>query len=352
MAENNRLSNIELLRIISMLLVLVVHASFKAIGVPSSSEVLSEPISTFLRFTSESISIICVNIFVFISGWFSIKPKLSRLCEFLFQVIFYWVLIFFIMALYGKTQLICTDIVYKLLTHDSYWFVRAYIILYVLSPMLNSFIDNSQKSVIKSFLILFYTVQTLFGFLFNNNWYDNGYSPLSFIGLYILARYLRIYPCSLLNNKIRTCGIYFISIIILDIIACYCSMFSTYYTWKLYSYSSPLVILLSVCFFNIFVNINIKSNFINRIATSCFSVYLLHTHLLIFDTYYLSIISKWFVSESRLVFFLYSLILIICYFTSSIVLDKIRIFIWKSMYNALFIKLIEPTLKSGGFIRT
>ena len=62
--EKVRDSNIELLRIIAMILVMVVHASFKSIGAPTLEDINSDSIGTFLRFLSESLSIICVNVFV------------------------------------------------------------------------------------------------------------------------------------------------------------------------------------------------------------------------------------------------------------------------------------------------
>ena len=43
-------SNMELLRIIAMLLVLIVHANFKALGVPSQIDVITIPFPSFLRF--------------------------------------------------------------------------------------------------------------------------------------------------------------------------------------------------------------------------------------------------------------------------------------------------------------
>lgn len=43
-------SNIELLRIVAMILVMIVHASFLAIGVPQTIDAVSLPISTFTRF--------------------------------------------------------------------------------------------------------------------------------------------------------------------------------------------------------------------------------------------------------------------------------------------------------------
>lgn len=60
-----RESNMELLRIVAMLLVMVVHANFRALGWPSSLGEVTPNHSILINFFVESFSIICVNIFVF-----------------------------------------------------------------------------------------------------------------------------------------------------------------------------------------------------------------------------------------------------------------------------------------------
>jgi surface polysaccharide O-acyltransferase-like enzyme len=61
-------SNIELLRIVAMILVMVVHASFLAIGVPQTIDAISLPIPTYYSFFVEAVSVVCVNVFILISG--------------------------------------------------------------------------------------------------------------------------------------------------------------------------------------------------------------------------------------------------------------------------------------------
>ena len=96
-----RESNMELLRITAMILVLMVHASFKALDAPTLSDLHINPTSTFFRLFSESISIVCVNVFVLISGWYGIKAKGSRLLAFLFQVYFLNIMIYGILQIMG-----------------------------------------------------------------------------------------------------------------------------------------------------------------------------------------------------------------------------------------------------------
>ena len=100
-----RSSNIELLRIISMFLVLIVHADYFSLGAPTITEITDKPLSSFARILFESLSILCVNVFVFISGWFSIKPNFKRVTNFLFQCLFFLIGIYTVCLILGLTQL-------------------------------------------------------------------------------------------------------------------------------------------------------------------------------------------------------------------------------------------------------
>lgn len=79
----------ELLRIVSMLMVLLLHANFLVFGTPTVADATCQPVATFIRLFFESVSIVGVNLFVFISGWYGIKAKLRRIAAFLFQVFFF-----------------------------------------------------------------------------------------------------------------------------------------------------------------------------------------------------------------------------------------------------------------------
>jgi len=68
MSKAERLSNIELLRIVAMFLVLVVHSDFFSLGAPTSMEIANSPMQSYVRIFIESFSIVCVNVFVMISG--------------------------------------------------------------------------------------------------------------------------------------------------------------------------------------------------------------------------------------------------------------------------------------------
>ena len=87
--NTTRSSNIELLRIVATFFVLVVHADFLSLGEPDIADVANNPLGSYTRILIEAFAVICVNLFVMISGWFGIRPKYKSATSFLFQCFFF-----------------------------------------------------------------------------------------------------------------------------------------------------------------------------------------------------------------------------------------------------------------------
>lgn len=325
--EKVRDSNIELLRIIAMLLVMIVHASFFSLNSPSVIDVKNDISSSFFRCLSESLTIICVDVFVLISGWFGIRVKLIRLSEFIFQVYFFGILMYVASILMG-TDYISIKGLGKLFLSKDLWFVKSYIVLYIFAPILNTFVENSNKKDLGIFLIAFFVVQTLHGFISGSSWFSGGYSPLTFMGLYLLARYIRLYPNKLVQlNKFSDLTIY-LSIALFTAALTLLSIMTGHETWHLYSYSSPLVIIEALYFFLFFTKIRLRNKLINWIAISSFAVYLFHCDVHFLVPVYSTKISLWYHTYPTITFILYVAVWIVCIFTISILVDKVRIVIW------------------------
>lgn len=336
--RKNRDSSLELLRIIAMLLVLMVHASFKALDAPTMGEVLNSPASSFLRFLSESISIICVNVFILITGWFGIRPNVSRFCGLIFQVIFIAVFIYLCLLLLGKIEpWRMVDWIRLLLFRRGLWFVSAYMVLYIISPILNTFVSNVDQKSFKYLLIAFFIIQTIYGFSSKWNFFCSGYSPLSFAGLYLLARYMRLYPnkfCTL--NKWYDMTIYLCSTLLTTIMSMIFVGFAGHDGWLFYEYLSPTVIISSIFFFLYFTKLSFHSKMVNRFASSAFAIYLFHCDPLFFNTHYLLPIRDYYNNDSSFIFLFHTTCLIISVFILAILVDKIRAYLWNrilSFYN-------------------
>ena len=327
-----RESNIELLRIISMILVLITHACYVSLGPPAQEDIATSFVSSLMRSYSESLSCVGVNTFILISGWFGIRCRQSRFIEFLFQIIFIEVVLYTLMILLGMTDTIGIDgwIELLLFRYGTYWFVKAYVVLYIFAPILNAFVDNCSRKQLQYFLISFYVLQTIYGFYINVGWFSCGYSPMSFMGLYLLARYMRLYPSwfTRLDKSVDIILYFFVSLI-----TALCSLSMAYFFGKvgtvLFSYSCPLMIISSVYFFLFFTKLSFQNSFVNWISASCFAAYLVHCSPFIFYAYYVNIINKWYGNEPIVLFLLYTISLIAFFFILSILFDKVRIIVWK-----------------------
>lgn len=68
MTAIKRESNIELLRSIAMLMILLLHANFVALPYPTTEELELTPFLQISRYFLESLCIVSVSVFVYISG--------------------------------------------------------------------------------------------------------------------------------------------------------------------------------------------------------------------------------------------------------------------------------------------
>lgn len=190
-----RQSNMELLRIIAMFLVLLVHADFFSLGAPSSSDCVNAPVDSSLKVFFEAISIACVDIFVCLSGWFGIRPSVRGFSNFVFQCLFWLIGLYIITLLIGTSTFSIQGIKGCLALTKLNWFIKAYILLYILAPVLNAFVEKASQKEFRNVLIAFFAFEFVYGWIFSGSTQHivGGYSTISFIGLYLLARYVRLY---------------------------------------------------------------------------------------------------------------------------------------------------------------
>lgn len=190
-----RQSNMELLRIIAMFLVLLVHADFFSLGAPSASDCVNASVDSSLKVFFEAISIACVDIFVCLSGWFGIRPSVRGFSNFVFQCLFWLVGLYIITLLIGTSTFSIQGIKGCFALTKLNWFIKAYILLYIIAPVLNAFVENASQKEFRNVLIAFFAFEFVYGWIFSGSTQHivGGYSTISFIGLYLLARYVRLY---------------------------------------------------------------------------------------------------------------------------------------------------------------
>lgn len=261
-----------------MFLVLVVHADYFSLGAPSKAEIGIAPISSIIRIFFESCSIACVNIFVLISGWFGIRPTLKGLGSFVFQCCYFLFGIYAIMLVTGMTEFSVRGLASCFLVLEWNWFIKAYLLLYILSPVINSFCKVENYKAMKMVIIAFFLFQTIYGWLTpGSKFFESGYSTISFIGLYLLARYCKLFSPKAVNFNRQTDALIIISLILIITGLEYLHIrFGLPIT--VMAYSNPFVILLGMYTLILFSKFTFQSKAINWIAASSFAVFLLHTN--------------------------------------------------------------------------
>lgn len=342
----NRFSNIEALRLMAMLLVVLIHIFPLALGFPSFEEVHQEPGGAFVRFLMESLAVVCVNVFVFISGWFGIKIKIDKILALAFQVLFFSSLVYFVLVCtipdkYLNFRSISTVL---LLNSSDYWFVKAYIGLIIISPALNSLVENYERSKVLFVIVAFYIFQTVYGWvsLYGANWFEGGYSAMSFVGIYLLAKFLHKYPIRKVDNyrSWQYLVLYLIIAMLQTIVAFVLTYSGMEVAGRLFTYTNPIVIVQTICLFYVFEKMEFHSGIINKMAASCLAVYLLHANELVLRTYFGPMILSWYKQCPPMSFVAMIILLIISLFIMAYLLDQIRIYLWNGI-NKLVSKNLD-----------
>ena len=334
--QKTRNSNIELLRIIAMVMILGLHVNFLAIGGPSTQDITFSPFQSFIRLFAEFICIVGVNVYVLISGWFGINYKPKGIVQFLFQSLFFSLIIFIPFAIAGDIEINRLNIMSSFLLYkNAYWFVWAYLVLYIMAPMLNAFIEKSDKLTLKRFLLLFFIVQTIASIFTNVGFYKAGYDPLSFIGLYLLARYFRLYKENIGKYLYL---LIFVLCALMNTLAHFVPQFFGISNGLMVSlgsmYTSPLNIIGALSLLLFFTKLDFKSKAVNYIATSCFAVYLLHMHFCVSD-YYLNTAKELYEKYSGITYFTFIIALFVAVFIISIAIDRVRIVCFNYLWNKI-----------------
>lgn len=324
-----RQSNFELLRIIAMFLVLVVHADFLSLGAPTQTDFSQNFASSIVRVLLQFMSVVCVNVFVLISGWFEIKSTIRGFCNYAFQCFYGLTAIYLICCITGHASFSLWGIKECLALTDGNWFIKAYAALYILSPILNTFLSHVSRHQFTNLLVAFYLFQSTYGWINAAYFIENGHSAFSFIGLYLLAQYVKRFDLSLCNGWI----LFFLGVLLnvgIYIVLAYSSFgHNISMSFNLCSYVNPLVVLSSLGLLIAFSKIKLGTNrLINWIAKSCFMVYLVHTTPCVFRDIFVRQIKEISIHYQSAEALFHITVFLLIVFIFSILFDQPRKFIW------------------------
>lgn len=335
--QTSRRSNLELLRIVAMLMVLAVHADYVVLGIPSGENFAIAPGASLVRVIFESIGILGVNIFVAISGWFQIKPTAERFSKFCFQCLYFSVGIFLIATLLGDGGFNFHSVP-KTILLTAYWFVISYMGLFILSPLINDFLRTSPASRQRKFLIAFFVFQTIYTKDNTASFINMGYSTFSFIGIYVLANYARHHIASRLNVA-HLLLISLLTIILNTAIGIADPILGIGAgSTILMSYTNPLNILGSVSSVMLFSKLSIpQSRFINFISASAFAVYLFHVHPTVYPIFS-RFVKDIYGQFDGIICLTVMAMFFIAVFAVAVLLDQPRKWAWECLDSITFVK--------------
>ena len=377
-----RQSNMELLRLVAMMMILVMHMDYGAFGLPTAESVENAPMTTFGRIFVEHLCLVAVNVYVLISGWFGIRPKMKSFVRLMLQVAMYSIIITGAFLLLGKATFKIGYVTDMLIIGKQYWFVVSYLLLYLVSPILNTFVEHSTKREFQWMLLVFFGFQFVYSWIFGLEEFAGGYSALSFMGLYLLARYVKIYENDNDNERRKTkdenesshpdgiasCStalrtgskfqvwlrrakgssfknpfksfksltrFTFSKLLTLYLfIAAITALFVFLaYGWKgdtfgdacagiFAHYNSPFIVVSSLVVLLMFSKLHVQSKVINYLSSSAFAVYLIHAHPLLWDEY-LNLFPPIYAKYPNLLGVLLMMLVAVIIFFLCIAIDKI-----------------------------
>lgn len=332
-----RNSSFDLLRIISMLMIVVLHVNSHGGVLNNISQV-----NTTIARLFEYFSVCAVNVFVLISGYFLSDStfKLSRVIKLLLQVWFYSWVINIIMVLAGEATLSAKDLISIAfpISYKEYWFITAYIIMYLLSPALNSLIKSLTQHQHKLLII------TLF--LLTSVWHDlipasdplfinNGYSFFWFIVLYLISAYIKKYDFSLKKPAcvyFVCCVAMFLSSMILHAIVNGHTLLENYLPVDHFGkYCSVLNVISSISLFCFFRKTRIKhGDIFSRIAPYIFGVYLIHDNIHLRDFIWINLFK---LSNNDTHIIPHAVIAVLCTFVICLLFDYLRSIIFSLLFR-------------------
>jgi len=332
---SDRQSNIELLRIIAMLFVVGLHANYFSLGMPTEQELSHNIVPTIFRIFLELCCVCGVDIFILISGRFRIRPNIKGLMKLLFQSLFIAFFAYVLSICLGYAMFSLKDIYSILSFNKGYWFILTYIGLYLVSPILNAYLDKTsrrQQMYVIASLILF---QAIFSWLLSSApFIASGFSVFSFVILYLLGNYIG-------DINVNKCkmggGIVVLSILLNFLLAIFVLKLGIpRFARASITYTNPLVILTAAGIFMVYNAWHIKhSKTINFISASVLSVYLFHMAPGMIDIFKQTVINIYTANSGIKTF---CLIFAFCtiVFIISIVIDQIRKLLWNLIDKIAF----------------
>lgn len=328
----NRNTSIELLRIISMIMIMFHHFAYHGNFEWNFNEVtLPHLWYDFILMGGK----VGVDIFVLISGYFLIEnteklfqPK--KLLKFWGQVVFYSIMTYLLSVMLRLNAFEIKQLIKVCLpiTYPGWWFASTYFMLYLIHPFLNKLLHGLSKTeyqyLILMMVLCWSIIPTATTQLFESN------SLLWFVTLYGIAGYVNLYGG---NQKLQSkhyFSLYFMVLITTYTVSTTFLFLGTKkeewstHAIDFFEIERLPILLMAITLFMGFVTLKMNYHkWINMIASATFGVYLIHDSSYI--RYYLwTNIFKINQYQDSTFLILYSILVVFILYVSCTMIDLIR----------------------------
>ncbi len=346
-----REANMELLRIVAMLMVITLHCVGR--GLLLSNSVISNVNLLLIQFL-DSFSLTANSLFILLTGYYYIGKKfnLRKILSLWGKTLFYCILIFTIYSiLYLKTNFLNS---FFPVFSGAYWFITSYIALYFIMPFLNIAINKFSQKQCKFLIIFLVILMGVIRIIFNPADLFNS-TFMHIIVIYIIGAYIKKYVKIEPNKQyfikyVLVAIIFTVAITILNVLVHIIP--KTLDVWIIIAnilsyfrnFINIILVYMAILLFMKFKTINIKSNKLSKlilyISPSVFSIYIIHDNVHLRDMIwqkfsFINLANSWLMIP-------YIILAILIVFTVCLAIDLIR----RGIYTGLKkIKIINKGIQ-------
>lgn len=326
-------SNIELLRIIATLFIMMLHCNgwmLSEYGGVDSWFAHGNAIG-ISRVNIQNITVLGVDLFILISGFYGLRPKLKSIVNMFTLLLFFYVGCYSWNCVLGHDTFAWSNFGSNFLAFSrANWFINSYLFIMLLSPLINAFANSVSTRQLGFYTLIYCLLTIYFGSIVNNQywWYNGGYSVVMMIGVYLVGRCLSRITEKIESIKYRYLVLAFVVLIaIMSIIRIFASDEEA---WL--NYGSPITIIAASVFFMLFYRMpKFHSKVINWIGSSCLAAYVLHTCYPMFPWLIRKDVS--FLNDAYPLYCIKISAVIGGIFVLAILLDKVRMLLFKPLIN-------------------
>lgn len=346
-----REANMELLRIVAMLMVITLHCVGR--GLLLSNSVISNVNLLLIQFL-DSFSLTANSLFILLTGYYYIGKKLNlrKILSLWGKTLFYCILIFTIYSILNlKTNFLNS---FFPVFSGAYWFITSYIALYFIMPFLNIAINKFSQKQCKFLIIFLVILMGVIRIIFNPADLFNS-TFMHMIVIYIIGAYIKKYVKIEPNKQyfikyVLVAIIFTVAITILNVLVHIVP--KTLDVWIIMAnilsyfrnFINIILVYMAILLFMKFKTINIKSNKLSKlilyISPSVFSIYIIHDNVHLRDMIwqkfsFINLANSWLMIP-------YIILAILIVFTVCLAIDLIR----RGIYTGLKkIKIINKGIQ-------